>query len=159
MSTRAAGFTLVETLVVVALIAIVAATVSVNLAGGTRSALRTQAETLAGRLAHAQDEALVTGTRLAWRAEEGGYRFLRGRDEGWEAVERDDALRAVAWHRGVRLGAVERPARGERDAGTLVFRASGLNDPYRVVLEDAAQIAVIESDGVRLPTVRLQERR
>lgn len=154
-----AGFTLVEMLVVILIAGVLVTMVSVNLAGDSRASLRGEAEALARRLGHAQDEALVTGGRLAWRAEQSGYRFLRpGNDAAWTAIERDDALRPQRWAGAVRVAAVERAGRVDRADGTLVFRASGMNEPYRILLDDGAHRALIESDGVRPPTVRLAER-
>ena len=153
------GFTLVETLVVVIIVGVLVTLVTVNLAGDSRARLRADAETLARRLAHAQDEALLTGVRVAWRGDEAGYRFLAvATDGGWEAVERDDALRPRNWTQGVRLASIDRSGRALAGEPLIVFRASGLNEPYRVVLADGAERASIESDGLRAPFITFAER-
>lgn len=156
---RHAGFTLLETMVVVALIGIVVAMVSVKLGNRHDGELRSEADALAARLALAQDEAVVTGTRLAWRGEARGYRFLRPGPDAWEALDRDDALRPRQLRGGVRLAAVERPGRTDGDDATIVFRASGLGEPFRVLLEDGAKRALIESDGMGAPRVSVTEAR
>jgi general secretion pathway protein H len=152
---KAAGFTLIETVLVVALIGIVVAMVSVNLAARRDDALESDARALASRLGHAQDEAVVTGARLAWRGEARGYRFLRPGPDAWEALERDDALRPREWRAGVRLAAFERPGTANPEDAIIVFRASGMGEPYRVLLEDGTQRALIESDGLAPPRVSM----
>jgi general secretion pathway protein H len=155
---NARGFTLLETLVVVGIAGVLVALAAVNFMERPGAALRTEAERLAARLAQAHDEAMLGGARLAWRGADDGYAWLRADGDGALAPATDDAaLGARRWPRGIRLAAVEANAGPAPDA-TLVFRVSGRNRPYRIVLTDGERRAVLASDGLRPPQVALAER-
>jgi general secretion pathway protein H len=74
MRARISAFTLLELLLVVAVIAIAAGLVSLSVSGGERS-LREESERLAALFHMAQSEARVSGRTLAWEADLSGYSF------------------------------------------------------------------------------------
>jgi len=68
------GFTLLEVLVVVVILAVLVSLVTVRIAPDARQSLREEATRLAAVLGHAHDEALVTGAAFAWQPDANGYR-------------------------------------------------------------------------------------
>jgi general secretion pathway protein H len=150
----ARGFTLVEVLVVVLIVAVLVSLVAVRLASGARQTLQEEAQRLAALLAHARDEAIVTGAPLAWQGADAGYRFLqRGPDRTWQPVAGDASLRARSLPPGVRLVAIETPATAGRGAPTIVLAPTGVAEPFRITLASGEQRARVASDGVAAPSV------
>jgi general secretion pathway protein H len=147
-----AGFTLVEVLVVVVIIALLASLVAVKLAPDTRQSLREEALRLAALLAHARDEAIVTGAPLAWQRTERGYRFLhRTPDRTWAAVDRDPSLRAREFPPGVGVAAIETaPAAAP---SLIVLAPTGLSEPFRITLGLGEHRVRVSSDGAGAPVV------
>ena len=72
---RAAGFTLLELLVVVAIIAIAAAGVSFAMRDAAGNTLEREAQRLAALLESARARSRLTGQPVRWVAAEGGFRF------------------------------------------------------------------------------------
>lgn len=131
----ARGYTLIEVMVVVAIVSMTIGLVAVKLGPDERSALEDEARRLAMLLQHARNEALILGTVLAWTPDADGYRIRvarRGESRGERANER--AFADGNWRTGTRL-------EGMRVAGLpvppdtpLVFSASGFNPPYELRL-------------------------
>ena len=78
---RDAGLTLVEMLVVLAIIGVMTSAAVLAIGGADRSA-EAEARVLAARLRLAADETLVTNRRLAFAWDKRGYAFL-----GWDPAE------------------------------------------------------------------------
>ncbi len=94
---RRAGFTLIEVLVVLAIMAVVAATVVVMALPGDAEAARTDARRLAALLEAAMREARASGSSIAWSAERQGYAFWqRGEDGDWVLYPRTSLYRSRA---------------------------------------------------------------
>ena len=99
---RAHGFTLLEVLVIVAVLSISAAVLIPNLFPDQRQALHREAQRLADAMQHAALAAQWRGENLAWSADGDGYRFWRqetssgqGADAahpGWRTLDDDDVL-------------------------------------------------------------------
>jgi general secretion pathway protein H len=87
------GFTLLELLLVVAIIAIAAGAVALSVSGGERS-LREESERLAALFQMAQSEARVGGRPLVWEADLTGYSF---RLLGTEQNLREELSRKRTW--------------------------------------------------------------
>ena len=119
--TRRAGFTLIEILVVIALLGIAAAVVALSVSGSDSRLLREETARLGALFRIAQDEARITGRTLVWEADVTGYRFRMLDEEGardWS----DDILRQRAWPFPVR----------SIDGGRIVFGREPLLDPATV---------------------------
>src|SRR5690606_27788478 len=83
---RAAGFTLVELLVVVAVIGLASTAVVLTLPDG-EATLQRQADAFGLHLRRAREEAIIGGRTVQVGADAGGYRFSR-RDFGhWQALD------------------------------------------------------------------------
>jgi general secretion pathway protein H len=149
----ARGFTLIEVLVVVMIIAIIVSLVAVNLLPDARQSLREEGTRLALLLGHAHDEAIATGAPLAWQRTDTGYRFLeRGPDRTWQPVELDASLRARALPVGVSVAAIETPAAANGGNPAILLSPTGVGEPFRITLALGEHRVRIASDGT-LPAV------
>ena len=92
----ARGYTLLELLVVAALIALAAGMLTLGVRGDEPRRLREEAERLAALFTLAQSEARVSGRALLWEADLEGYGFrLAVADAG--AVLREELARRRQW--------------------------------------------------------------
>ena len=141
-----AGFTLIEILVVMVLIAIVVSLATVRFQRDDRQILRDEALRLASLLTHARDEAITTGVALGWQTNGSGYRFMRrGASREWEDLSADDILRPRTLPSPIQFIAVEvadpgtsarAKSAGRREGNpVVVFLPSAANKPFRVVME------------------------
>jgi general secretion pathway protein H len=151
---RPRGFSLVEVLVVVVIIALLASVVAVRIAPDARQALREEAARLAAVLTHARDEAIVTGAPLAWQGAGSGYRFVRrATDRTWQPLDRDAALRARELAPGVSVAAIETTARAGDASPVIVLTPTGLSEPFRITLALGPHRVRVSSDGVNAPVI------
>ncbi|MFM9881827.1 MAG: type II secretion system minor pseudopilin GspH [Burkholderiales bacterium] len=143
---RGAGFTLIEILVVMVLIAIVVSLATVRFQRDDRQILRDEALRLASLLTHARDEAITTGVALGWRTDGSGYRFMRrGASREWEDLAADDILRPRTLPSPIQFIGVEvadpgtqarAKSSGQSEANpVVVFLPSAANKPFRVMME------------------------
>ena len=72
---RARGFTLLELLVVVSIMALATAGVGLALRDGSQQSLEREGEQLAALLESARAQSRASGVPVRWRAVEGGFRF------------------------------------------------------------------------------------
>lgn len=102
------GFTLIEMLVVVVIIAIAASMVSLSIASSSDRVLRADAERLVDAFSVAQSEARSDGRVIRWQADDQGWSFERqGRSERLSAqdngpltpdrFDQDQSLHPQAW--------------------------------------------------------------
>jgi general secretion pathway protein H len=148
------GFTLLEVLVVVVIIAVLVSLATVRLAPDSRQSLREEATRLAAVLGHAHDEAIVTGAAFAWQPDSAGYRFVRrDPDRVWRAVDGDATLRARALAPGVRLAAIDTPDRTTNASPAIVLSPTGANAPFRITLALDEHLVRVASDGRGRPVV------
>lgn len=144
----ATGFTLIEILVVVTILAIAAGLVVVAAVPDEADALRREGQRIGGALEHAAAIAQVRAETLGVDAAGGELRFWRRADgaDTWTPVTDDDVLasRALA----PPLHVVPGTYGGRAIAGgTLVpLRASGRNEPSSFVLRGAAWQSTIALD-------------
>lgn len=72
---REAGFTLIELVVVVAIVAVAAGLITLSLRDGDQTRLENEAARLAALLEGARTEARVAGLAVAWTPTDDGFRF------------------------------------------------------------------------------------
>jgi general secretion pathway protein H len=151
---RTRGFTLVEVLVVVTIIALLVSLVAVQLAPGAQQSVADEGARLAALLRHARDEAIATGVPLAWQRTEGGYQFLqRGPDRKWQPMDSDASLRARPLPTGVSVASIETPSKASRENQTVIFLPTGIADPFRITLMLGEHRVHVASDGVTVPSI------
>ena len=120
------GFTLIELIVVLAIIAVGATAVMLSLPGPERT-LSDSSERLAAQAAALRDEAVMSSRPMAIRLVSGGYRFEYFDGAAWVA-ETDKPFRAVELPEGMVVAAI--PSGEQR----IRFDTTGLADPVLLSL-------------------------
>lgn len=134
---RQNGFTLIELMVVLVIVALASAAVAVSLPSGSRG-LRGEASAFATRAVAARNAAIVSGRPVRVLADAGGYRVEERRAGKWQ-VWAGKAGRQVAWERGTSVAL----------DGVVAFDSTGLSDPATLHLARSgrAMTVRVEADG------------
>ncbi|WP_182466819.1 GspH/FimT family pseudopilin [Sphingomonas gilva] len=135
------GFTLVELMVVVAIIGMAAGAVVMSMPSGD-GAVRSAAEKLAARTTVARDLAIVDGRATILVVNSDGYTF----------AQRSGGVMRPLEQRGLRQAALPEGMRamlGNRSAGEVRFDPTGLADPATVMLTSGGTSATVRiaADG------------
>lgn len=143
---RAAGFTLLEMLVVLVIAGLLVSLASLSLTRNPRTDLNEQAQRLALLFESASDEAQVRARPIAWQPVAGGYRFDVRTDDGWRALLRDDLLRERRWEGGVTDVSIDYPGTDVHPE-RLVFGVESIGQAVTVTLYSAVGRATIVGTG------------
>lgn len=138
MRQRRAGLTLVEVLVVLAIIGLVGSVVALN-AGIARPSLDAEAERFARAARRAQELAVIHQRQIALRVDAQGYSFQQWRDGAWRALGGRDWA-PIAWSSPLIVET------GGEDV--IFFDAAGLSAPKEVRLFRDGRGRAIAFDGV-----------
>lgn len=132
------GFTLLEILVVMLLIAIIAGMVGVNLQRDPTATVREETQRLALLLQTAQEEAILQGTLYAVSMEPSRYQFLRLDDKGvMKNIDADNLLRPHELPEGVSIvDVLIEGADSEQEKKGFIFTPLGDLPNFSIVLED-----------------------
>jgi general secretion pathway protein H len=102
------GFTLIEVLVTVVILAVLAAVLVVSVgAGDEEQVLRREAERLQARIGYACERAELGGREIGLHLRTGGYAFSAMQVEGWQFIEDDAALKSGVLHEAIVLRAAD----------------------------------------------------
>ena len=146
---RRAGFTLIEVLVVLAIMAVVAAAVVVMALPGDAEAARAEAQRLAALLESAMREARASGSPIAWSAERQGYAFWqRGDDGDWVPYPRTSLYRSRALAGRTELTRVRVDGRDLAPGERVVFSPYGLRSELSATMAGAGEQFTIYGDIV-----------
>jgi type II secretion system protein H len=127
LRSRQSAFTLIEVLVVVAIIAAASAMLVLVASPSDATRARTEARRLATLLELAIAEARAGGQSIAWAPVPEGYAFYRrAEDSEWKEFEADSAYRRRALPEGVTLRDVAVESRPLREGERVVMTPYGL---------------------------------
>jgi general secretion pathway protein H len=142
---RAAGFTLLEMMVVLLIAGLLVSLTAVTMTRNPRTDLNEEAQRLALLFESAGDEAQVRARPIAWQPFEGGFRFDQRTQDGWRPL-RDDLLGPRQWEGGVTGVAISYPG-SDSQADRIVFGTEAIDTPVQVTLFSAAGQATIVGTG------------
>lgn len=137
------GFTLVELMVVLAIMALAATAVVLTIPGEERT-VRSEADRLAARLAAARDVAVIEGRSVSVSFAPSGYGFERRIEGNWQPLP-GRAFERRNWPGGVRFVAGD----GQAVTRVLFDRIGTSSTPQAIVLAggDAREIVRISAMG------------
>ena len=150
------GFTLIEVLVVLAIIGIAASIVVLAWNGSDRERATREAQRFAGALEHAAARAQVRAETLGASAEGATWRFWRrDPDSGrWQPLaDSDDVLAAHSLPETMTLAPVSYSGRPIDNRAIVPLRATGRNDPFTFELTARDAKLVLAVDPLNRVTV------
>ncbi|MCE3289309.1 MAG: gspH [Caulobacter sp.] len=139
-----AGFTLVELMVVLAVLGLMAAVVVVAIPDGAMT-LAAEGERFAARLKRAQEEAVLVNRPVEVATSDDGYAFRVRKAGGWQPLD-EGPFEAGTWLPGTRLAV-------EKDIRRVVFDPTGVANPARFALSRSGrttQVSVDQAGNVRV---------
>jgi len=144
----AAGFTLVEILVVIVIIAIAAGLAVLAYDGDDRAVAAREAKRFGGAIEHASARAQWRSETLGVSAAGDGWRFWRRAPDAnrWLPVTDDDVLAAHAVPAGISVVPLSFAGQPLAADSVVPLRASGHNDPFAFVLSGKSARIVLTSD-------------
>ena len=146
---RAAGFTLIEVLVVVAITGIILAVASVNLFPSDAQLARRESGMVALAVERARDAAWLGGRPTSVTFDEGRVRGWRLSGDSWRPIS--DADRALG--SGMQVTGLYVDGQPLKAEDRLVFLPDGLGVPFRVGLEVHGLRWAIEGDATGAVTL------
>src|SRR5690349_4062412 len=144
-ASRAAGFTLLEILVVLVILSIAARLAVVGLGSDTRASLRREAQRFGGALEYAASRAQMRSETLGVDAAGSTVRFWRRNPDNstWAIVADDDALAARTLPEPLQLAGMLYAGQALAPNAIVPLRPSGRNEPALFALtSDDAQVLI-----------------
>lgn len=131
------GFTLMELLVVMIVIAVIAATTGIQLTSGRSSVVADEAKRLALLIQSAQEQSVLEGRFFSVKFDSGGYRFLALNDKGeLEELVNDPLFHGRSFPHGIVLGDVLINEKRQSKAGEgILLTPVGTMPPFSIDLE------------------------
>lgn len=147
---QALGFTLIEILVVCAVVAVTLGLAMIKLDPSDSQRLNAAVEMLAGRLEAARDEAVIRGEAVAFSSDGQGYQFWRADTEhnAWVALPDTDTVASGRLAEGVVLSSLRVNGKSRPLGERLVFSFSGLVEPFALTLSIGSATGDIRVDAL-----------
>ena len=144
------GFTLIEILVVCAVVAVTLGLVMIKLDPSDSQRLNAAVEILASRLEAARDEAVIRGEAVAFSSDGQGYQFWRADTEHnvWVALPDTDTVVSGRLAEGVVLRSLQVNGKSRPLGERLVFSFSGLVEPFDLTLSNGSSTRDIRGDAL-----------
>ncbi|HEY5799073.1 MAG TPA: GspH/FimT family pseudopilin [Burkholderiaceae bacterium] len=142
------GFTLVELMVVLAIIGISLGLVSFNAMPSPSQNLQAEARRIALLLQLARDEAIVRNRLVAFEADADNYRFLVRNDARWDLVTTDDLLRERAFKGGPVSLSIDPPSAGSGSPMRITFGREPVDKPFVLSMAIGDDRVFIRADGI-----------
>jgi general secretion pathway protein H len=150
---RGRGFTLLELLVVLVLIAVLTSMITINAAPDPRQALTEQARRLGLLLTLASDEARIRQQPISWEGDLHGYRFVSEAGGERQLLTDDDMLHERAWPQALTRLAISREGQLQQalvspdaPALKLPIAREWVQPRWRIELADGAASVSVEFD-------------
>jgi general secretion pathway protein H len=147
------GFTLLELLIVLVLIAVATSVISISGAPDPRQALTEQARRLGLLMTLASDEARIRQQPISWEADLKGYRFVSEVGGERQLLGDDDLLHERAWPRPLTRLAISREGRLQQallsqdaPALRLPIAREWVQPRWRIEIADGAADVAVEFD-------------
>jgi general secretion pathway protein H len=152
-SSRPRGFTLLELLIVIVLIAVLTSVITLSATTDPRQALTEQAQRLGLLLTLASDEARIRQQPITWEGDLNGYRFVSEAGGERRLLGDDDLLRERNWPRALTRLAIARdgqPQQALLSAGAPALRLpiarEWVQPRWRIELADGVAMVAVEFD-------------
>jgi general secretion pathway protein H len=142
------GFTLVELMVVLAIIGISLGLVSFNAMPSPGQNLQGEARRIALLLQLARDEAIVRNRLVAFEADSDNYRFLVRNETRWDPVTSDDLLRERPFKGGPVKLSIEPPGVGSGNPMRITFGREPVDKPFVLTMAIGENHVAIRADGI-----------
>ena len=142
------GFTLVELMVVMAIIGITLGMVSFNAMPSPRQHLQGEANRIALLLQLARDEAIVRNRLVAFEADGETYRFLVRNENSWDLVTKDDLLRERFFKGGPVKLLIEPASAGVGNPMRITFGREPVDKPFVLTMAIGEDRVAIRADGI-----------
>ena len=144
----AAGFTLLELLVVLVIVGVVLGTVTLNALPNQQQSMQQEAQRIALLLQLARDEAIVRNRPIAFEAEPEGYHFMVRNDKQWQQVDNDDLLRARAFKNAPLTLLLDPQPNVQGGPLRIVFGREPVDKPFVLTLAGSGGSVVVHADGI-----------
>ena len=142
------GFTLVELMVVLAIIGIALGMVSFNAMPDAAQNLQAEARRIALLLQLARDEAIVRNRLVAFEADSDNYRFLVRNETRWDPVTTDDLLRERPFKGGPVKLSIDPPSAGAGTPMRITFGREPVDKPFVLTMAIGEARVAIRADGI-----------
>lgn len=143
----AAGFTLLELLIVLLIVSVMLATIGLQAGETNAQLLRQDARRLAALMQLARDEAIVRNRVIALELDSERYHFLIKQDNGWENLQSDELLREREFKPNPVLFSIQ-AGKDKMSTWRMLFGREPVDKPFVLTLQHEQNNVNIHADGI-----------